>query len=126
MSKFNIMNRAEKIVDYVLTITEKSPKKLRLDIVPEMRKKALDIVEDVVRANFLAVTGEGATPETRSERLAFQEHCLATIRVLEAFAEIANSHSYITEDQLCYLTKLTQELFDMIKKWQEGDKARSK
>lgn len=30
MAEFNLINRAENMVDYLLTITDKAPKKLRL------------------------------------------------------------------------------------------------
>lgn len=51
MAKFNITNKAEKVVSYIFVATEKSPKKLRCDMVPEIRKQGLRILEDIVRAN---------------------------------------------------------------------------
>lgn len=123
MAKFNIINKAEKVVDYVLTITEKAPKKLRCDIVPELRKQAVRIMEDIVRANFI-VCNENTFDVDKATRLGFQKDCQATIRVLEATSEICNSHSYVTNHQLEVLTKHTQELFDMVSKWILSDEKR--
>lgn len=118
MAKFNIINKIEDVVNYVLVITDKAPKKLRCDIIPEMRKNAFRVMEDIVRANCQDVI-------TKSEcRLEYQEDAIATIRVLEIFAESCYKQSYITEKQLGFLSKLTQELYDMIQKWIASDSKR--
>lgn len=123
MAKFNIINKAEKVVDYVLTITEKSPKKLRCDLVPELRKLAFRIMNDIVRANFI-VLNEKTKATDVDKRLEYQTDCQATIRVLEATCEICNKHSYVTNHQLETLSKQTQELFDMVSKWITSDTQR--
>lgn len=123
MAKFNIINKAEKVVDYVLTITEKSPKKLRFDLVPELRKLAFRIMNDIVRANFI-VLNEKTKATDVDKRLEYQTDCQATIRVLEATCEICNKHSYVTNHQLETLSKQTQELFDMVLKWITSDTQR--
>lgn len=123
MAKFNIINKAEKVVDYVLTITEKSPKKLRCDLVPELRKLAFRIMNDIVRANFI-VLNEKTKATDVNKRLEYQTDCQATIRVLEATCEICNKHSYVTNHQLETLSKQTQELFDMVSKWITSDTQR--
>ncbi|MBO4584246.1 MAG: four helix bundle protein [Clostridia bacterium] len=122
--RFNIIVKAEKVADYTLTATDKSPKKLRCDLVPELRKQAFRILEDIVRANCLDVDGEKATESTRETRRALQEDALATLRVLDSFAEMANKHNYLTSKQFEYLTLLTQELYDMVKNWIVSDAKR--
>ena len=118
MAKFNIINKAEKVVDYILTITNKSPKKLRCDIIPELRKAGCRILEDIIRANCTDLSGN---PKIR---LDYQQDCIASIRFLEALGEICEKKSYITSAQLMILSKQTQELFDMIKRWIESDSKR--
>ena len=75
MARFNIINKAEKVVSYIFVATEKSPKKLRCDMVPEIRKQGLRILEDIVRANQLSANGAVATTETRAERENLQNDC---------------------------------------------------
>lgn len=123
--RFNIITKAEKVADYVLTATDKSPKKLRCDLVPEMRKQAFRILEDIVRANCCDVDGEKATESTRETRRGYQDDCLATLRVLECFAQMALGHSYITFKQFDFLTLLTQELYDMVVNWTASDEKRT-
>lgn len=124
MARFNIINKAEKITDYVLNATEKSPKKLRGDVIPEIRKQTLRIVEDIVRANTSQITTEQSNEESRKARLDYQKDCLSTIRVLEVFCEIAKKRNYLTTKQLDVITAETQELFDAVEKWISSDKLR--
>ncbi len=119
--RFNIINKAEKVTIYVMGATDKCPKKLRCDIVPELRKNAFRILEDIIRANSFSIDKEDASSFSRNERKRYQEDCLSTIRVLESFADIANAMTYITNHQFDYMTQLTQELFDMVKNWMASD-----
>lgn len=123
MKKFNILVKAEKVVDYTLVATDKSPKRLRVDVIPEMRKASFSILENIVRANLIDSRVEYDRVE---ERLKLQEECMVKIRILESFSEISKNRNYITEKQFNYLTKLTQELFDMVKKWRASDAEKMK
>lgn len=123
MKKFNILVKAEKVVDYTLVATDKSPKRLRVDVIPEMRKASFSILENIVRANLIDSRVEY---DRVAERLKLQEECMVNIRILESFSEISKNRNYITEKQFNYLTKLTQELFDMVKKWRASDAEKMK
>lgn len=123
MKKFNILVKAEKVVDYTLVATDKSPKRLRVDVIPEMRKASFSILENIVRANLIDSRVEY---DRVAERLKLQEECMVKIRILESFSEISKNRNYITEKQFNYLTKLTQELFDMVKKWRASDAEKMK
>lgn len=124
MSKFNILTKAEEVVGYIFVITEQCPKKTRLDLVAAIRNKSLIMLENVITANFLPLNNNEATTETRERRYCLQKDCLIQIRVLESFLEICKQRSYISNAQMAYATKLTQELFDLIKNWHEKDKKR--
>lgn len=123
MKKFNILVKAEKVVDYTLVATDKSPKRLRVDVIPEMRKASFSILQNIVRANLIDSRVEY---DRVAERLKLQEECMVKIRILESFSEISKNRNYITEKQFNYLTKLTHELFDMVKKWRASDAEKMK
>lgn len=122
--RFNITRKAEKVLSYTFVATDKSPKKMRCDLVPKLREKAQLVLEDVIYANYLALTGAGATNDTRARRRAYQDDCLVSLRVLDSLATVANSQNYLTDKQYEYLTLLTQELYDMVLKWIESDAKR--
>lgn len=83
MAKFNILNKTEKVVDYTLTITDKAPKKLRCDIIPELRKTSFCILESVIRANCCDISNQSE----RAARLSYQKDIITAIRVFETYAE---------------------------------------
>lgn len=118
MSKFNILNKAETVMAYVLTITNKSPKKLRCDIIPNLRNTASLVLEDIIRANICDIK------DNHENRKSYQQEAKVMLRVLEAFSEICVKANYITKHQFEVLTKHTCELYDMIVKWEESDSHR--
>lgn len=121
MAQFNIINKAEKVVSYTFQITERSPKKLRCDIVPKLRETACSIMEFIIEANQYEITKEEFIIRKELQRKA-----LIKIRLLEAFAEICSNNNYITKNQLDILVNETFELYQMIKNWIESDNSRLK
>lgn len=106
MASFNIINSCEDLVDYVFTITDKSPKKLRLDIIPKLREYSFDIMENVIIANNF---------ERGSEvRIEKQKSAIIKLRVLEATSEICKNKNYITKHQFETLTSKTFALSNQI------------
>lgn len=120
MAKFNILNKAEKVELYVFMITDKSPKKLRCDIVPTVRNIAIQITNNISKANIYNI-GDSGQLKKRQE---CQSEALINLRLLEVQAEICNKMNYITNAQLTNLSQLTFELYNMITKWTESDLVR--
>ena len=123
MAKFNILNKAEKVVDYVMIITDKSPKRLRTDVIPELRRTALNIMRNIISANHYKVAA-GTSAEELKLRRKFQEQAMVEIEILDGIAEICVKRNYITNKQFDYLTLLTYELKDMIFNWIRSDDKR--
>lgn len=117
MAKFNIINKAEKVIDYTFIITDKCPRKTRIDVVPEMRKIALAIIENIVTANHYRPS-ENTTFENL--RFQFQDNALIEIEKLDVISEVCMKRNYITQKQYEFLTKLTYELKDMIINWRNN------
>lgn len=117
MSKFNIQNKAEEFMSYALHVLDESPKKLRGDIVPEMRKLTIDVLLDVVYANFHF--------DDKDVRLGYQIDARKKMRGLNALAEACMVQNYITKHQYEVLTGHTFELDGMIGNWIESDAKRA-
>lgn len=123
MAKFNILNKAEKVADYVMIITDKSPRRLRSDVIPELRRTALDIMRNVISANHYRVVADTSTEELKLRRR-YQEQAMIEVEVLDGIAEICVKRNYITKKQFDYLTLLTYELKDMLRNWIKSDDKR--
>lgn len=119
--KLNVQNKIEKIVDYVYCCTEKSPKKLRHDIIPQMRKYSLYALENVIKANRIVID-KNASEEAKKIRYNCQVEADVAIQSLETLADICLKRYYITKKQFDYLTTLTFEFRKMINSWIAADK----
>ena len=123
MAKFNILNKAEKVIDYIMIITDKAPRKLRIDIIPELRKVGLNIIKDIVYANYYVPCGDTAQVLLK-KRSEYQIDALINLDIVDVISEVCLKRNYITEHQFTYLSTLTYELRQMIKNWIDSDKKR--
>lgn len=123
MARFNIINKAEALVEYIYTITEKSPKKIRTDLVSKLRNLSIDIIEKLVRTNAIPIN-DPLQPDEALRRLRQQRDLIVDIQVLETMLEIAKKRGYITNHQFEYSTKITFEFREMLSRWNESDSLR--
>lgn len=123
MARFNIINKAEALVEYIYTITEKSPKKIRTDLVSKLRNLSIDIIEKLVRTNAISIN-DPLQPDEALRRLRQQRDLIIDIQVLETMLEIAKKRGYITNHQFEYSTKITFEFREMLSRWNESDSLR--
>lgn len=123
MAKFNIINKAEALVEYIYTITEKSPKKIRTDLVSKLRNLSIDIIEKLVRTNAIPIN-DPVQPDEALRRLRQQRDLIVDIQVLETVLEIAKKRGYITNHQFEHCTKITFEFREMVSRWNESDSLR--
>lgn len=136
--KFNIQCNAEDMVTYINLILngnpkenkgehiKPAPKKFRGDYIPLLRNKAQQILELIVLANNLALTGNDSDEFTRKERLNNQRLALANCAVLDADLMSAYKVGCINGSQLETATNHTFTLAESIGKWIVGDRNRLK
>jgi hypothetical protein len=117
MKTFNIQIKAEKLVGYVYTATNKSPKKLRCDIIPMLRLAVQDVLNNIIKANHYRIDDQ----KEFEKRKEYQQEALIKLRILEANSEICTNMKYLTDKQLEVISRLSQELYDMIVNWTKSD-----
>ena len=62
-SELSVITKAKDLCSYILTVTEKSPKRFRFTLTTKLQNYALNIIEDLYRANeVFLVKGQ---PESR-------------------------------------------------------------
>ncbi|MBR3314902.1 MAG: four helix bundle protein [Atopobiaceae bacterium] len=79
-----VIVRAKELCGYVLTITDKSPKKFRFTLVSRLQNYALDAVESLYKANLVRVRGreDAARMEERRELQRQAYACVQTLGYL--------------------------------------------
>ena len=96
-----VITKAKELCSYVMVVTQKSPKHFRFTFVTRMQNLALDVIENLYRANDTFVTGKD--PETRRKRLEFQHKAMTSLKLLAYI-------SYLAYEQGCILLKQYEQI----------------
>jgi len=55
-SELTVITRAKELCEYIMTVTQKSPKQFRFTFVSRLQNLSLDVIEKLYRANDTFVT----------------------------------------------------------------------
>ena len=116
-SDLYVVTKVKELTKYVITVTEKSPKKFRFTLVTRLQNYCLDALEHIVRANMLKVEN--------SERLELQSEAGRKLKLLGYFAMICMETGCILPAQFENISKLQAESIMFLGKWITSDKKRN-
>ena len=116
-SDLYVVTKVKELTKYVITVTEKSPKKFRFTLVTRLQNYCLDALEHIVRANMLKVEN--------SERLELQSEAGRKLKLLGYFAMICMETGCILPNQFENISKLQAESIMFLGKWITSDKKRN-
>lgn len=121
-SDLAVITKAKELCSYVMTITDKSPKRFRFTLVAKLQTYALNIIENLYRANEVFVRkGE---VEKAAQRLDFQHQAMSELKLLGYMAQLAMEQGCILPKQY---EQITQRMFDcqnMLGAWMNSDRKR--
>lgn len=122
-SELEIMIKSRKLIEYIFTITEKSPKKFRFTIVSHLQNEALKIIENLIRANEIYIKDKTQTEDYR-RRLRYQQEAMVDIKLLGYMAMIAREQECILPKQQEQIALQLSECRKMLWAWMLSDKKR--
>jgi hypothetical protein len=123
-TELTVITKANDLCSYVLTVTEKSPKRFRFTIVGKMQNLTLDIIENLYRANEVFVGTDGDVKAKTEKRLDFQHTALTSLKVLGTIAQIAREQGCILPKQYEQITKNIYDCQNLLGAWINSDKQR--
>lgn len=85
-SELTVIIKAKDLCQYITKITQKSPKQFRFTYISRLQNLAMDIIENLYRANDTFVTSQNKIYAER--RLNYQHKALTDLRLLTFFAEM--------------------------------------
>ena len=100
-SEMAVITKAKELCSYVMVVTQKSPKHFRFTFVTRMQNLALDVIENLYRANDTFITGKDL--EARKKRLEFQHNTITSLKLLTYI-------SYLAYEQGCILLKQYEQI----------------
>jgi hypothetical protein len=121
-NELTIVMKAKDLCTYIVTTTQKSPKQFRFTFVGRLQNLAMDVIENIYRANetFVAKGNQAAL----EKRLDFQHQALTSLKILAYFSEMAMAQKCILPKQYEQIAKLATDCQRLIGAWITSDNKR--
>ena len=121
-SELIVITKAKELCAYVMTVTQKSPKHFRYTFVTRMQNLALDVIENLYRANDTFVAARDQ--EAKRQRLEFQHKAITSLKLLAYISYLAFEQGCILAKQYEQISRLTTDCRNMAGAWITSDKKR--
>ena len=105
-----------------MTVTDKSPKRFRFTLVAKLQNYALDIIENLYRANEVFV--KAGDREKAQQRIDFQHQALTELKLLGYMAQLSMEQGCILPKQYEQITKKIHDCQNMLGAWLNTDRKR--
>ena len=115
-----VITLCKKLCAYVITITEKSPKKFRGVFVNRMQNYALDVIEDLLQANFIKMNSQ--INKEKSEN--YQKQAIVKLKLLGYIAMVAESSGCILKKQYKQISMQSAQIINLLVAWKKSDDKR--
>lgn len=124
-SELTVITRAKELCQYILVITDKSPKKFRFTLVSRLQNYSLSVIEHLFKANQ-QFAGEGKTDEQYEKRLSLQQEAMTELRLLAYISMIARESQCILPKQQSHISMKIVETQRLLYAWMKSDEKRRK
>lgn len=121
-SELAVITKVKDLCSYVMTVTDKSPKRFRFTLVAKLQNYALDIIENLYRANEVFV--KAGDREKAQQRIDFQHQALTELKLLGYMAQLSMEQGCILPKQYEQITKKIHDCQNMLCAWLNSDRKR--
>ena len=121
-SDLAVITKAKDLCSYIMTVTDKSPKRFRFTLTSRLQNYSLDIIESLYRANEVFVKKGDA--EKSAQRLDYQHQALTNIKLLSYMAQLAMEQGCILPKQYEQITKKASDCQNLLGAWMNSDRKR--
>lgn len=121
-SELTVIVKAKDLASYILTITQKSPKRFRFTLVAKLQAYALDTIESLFRANEVYVSPGDAT--AAASRLELQRQAQTSLKLLAYMAQLAMEQGCILPRQYEQISRKVYDCRNLCGAWMNADRNR--
>ncbi len=122
ISELMVITKAKDLCSYIMIITQKSPKHFRFTFVIRLQNLALDIIENLYRAN--AVFSNKENPILQEKRLNFQHQAMTNLKLLNYFSLLSLEQGCILAKQFEQISIKSTECINTLGSWINSDRKR--
>lgn len=115
-----VITKLKKLCLYVITITEKSPKKFRGVFVNRMQNYCLDAIELLLQANFVKMNSQN----NKLKREKYQQDSLIKLKLLSYVSLLATNSGCILKKQYKQVSIQLTEVINLLLAWKKSDDER--
>lgn len=121
-SELTVVTRAKDLCSYIMTVTQKCPKNFRYTYVSRLQNLAMDVIENIFRANDTFVSKGDV--RTYNIRLEFQHKALTDLKLLAYFSLLAMEQKCILPKQFEQISRMATDCQNLLGAWILSDKRR--
>lgn len=121
-SELSVITKAKDLCSYIMTVTDKSPKRFRFTLVTKLQAYALNTIENLYRANEIFMKNGGAA--ATEKRLDFQHSAMTELNLLGYMAQLSMEQNCITSKQYEQITKRVYDCKNLLGAWIKSDSKR--
>ena len=121
-SELTVITKTKDLCSYVMTITQKSPKRFRFTFVSRLQNLALSAIENLLRANDIFVSKTDVS--SQKERLSFQRSAMTDLKVLGYIALLAMEQGCILPRQYEQISRQIADCQNLLGAWMNSDRKR--
>ncbi len=116
-SELMVITKTKKLTAYVITITEKSPKKFRSVFVNRMQNYCLDCMENLIEANTLKMD----STKNREQRKQCQHNAFLKLKLLSYMAFLSLENNCILKNQYTQISLMLSDCINLLVAWRKSD-----
>ena len=121
-NELSVITKAKDLCSYIMTVTDKSPKRFRFTLVSRLQNYALDVIENLIMANETFVSA--GDMRSAEERMSCQRKAMTTLKLLSYMSELAMKQQCILPKQYEQITKQIFDAENMLGAWMNSDRRR--
>ncbi len=121
-SELIVITKAKKLAAYVITVTEKSPKRFRAVFVNRMQNYCLDCIENLIEANSLKMDNH----KNIEKRKECQHNAFLKLKMLGYISFLALENECILKKQYQQISLQASDCINLLIAWRKSDFVRRK
>ena len=118
----SVITKAKDLCSYVMTITDKSPKRFRFTLVSRLQNYALDVIENLYTANEIFI--QKGNREQAEKRQSYQQKAQTALHLLGYIAQLAMEQECILPKQYEQITRKVYDCRNLLGAWMISDRKR--
>lgn len=107
-----VITRAKQLSSYIMTITNKSPKRFRFNFVNYLNNQCISCLDSLYKANVI---------KNKLERSSYQLSAYSSLRLIGYFSLLACENQCILKKQFAHISMLVSDAINLLFAWRKSD-----